>query len=117
MRFIDILYIMLILGMLSASLIRFGNQFIQLDEKEENIDIKKESLCFISGSFINTCKGNGFDSLETWQKTCKAMWALDYIAWSDADSFCPVEKGLCYYGSWSGSQISGDVFCFIGSEK
>ncbi len=114
MKYIDLLYIVIVLAMISASLVRFGNQFIKMEERERALDTKKESLCFISNSFINTCRGKGFDSFEEWQKTCKALWPLDYIAWGDAASFLPVENNLCYYAKWTGLELNGEVFCRAG---
>ncbi|MCR4580376.1 MAG: hypothetical protein K5681_08520 [Treponema sp.] len=115
MKFIDLIYIMLLLSMISAAVLRFSKSFIELDKRESELSYQKDSISFISQSFINTCDGMGFPSLNEWQKSCKAMWTLDYIAWADAASFLPVKSGVLLYGSWKNNDLSGEVYCRPGA--
>jgi len=115
MKFIDVIYIMLILCMISAAIVRFGNCFLELDSREQELVYQKESLSFISQSFVNCCRGHGFSDLNEWQKCCRAMWSLDYIAWSDAASFMPLEGGKLVYAKWNNEALSGEIYCKKGN--
>lgn len=75
---------------------------------------KEEMLEFISKSFRNTCEGHGFSSLNQWQKSCRALWNLTYIAWADAEEFMIVrnsDEHKLYYGKWERDGEGGEVFC------
>ncbi len=80
------------------------------NEKKNELDRK-----FIEESFKNTCHGKGFSDLNEWQKTCRALFSLDYIAWSDAAEFMDVcdedTKGKLFYGKWSATYFEGEVYC------
>ncbi len=75
-----------------------------------------DSERFISESFRNACEGRGFASFVEWQKVCKDMWELDYIAWTEADTFMEIEKpekGKLMYGRWTGPYGAGEVYCRV----
>lgn len=80
------------------------------NEKKNELNRK-----FIEQSFKNTCYGNGFSDLNEWQKTCRALFNLDYIAWSDASEFMAVvdedSEGKLLYGKWIGASFDGEVYC------
>lgn len=114
MKLIDMVYVMLVLSMLFSAVLRFGKTFVDLDVREREVDLQKDSLTFISESFIKTCHGSGFSSLQEWQKVCGAMWKLDYIAWGGADSFLPLAENKLMYGVWRNSQIKGEIYSEAG---
>lgn len=71
---------------------------------------------FISQSFRNCCDGYGFGNLDEWQKTCRAMFDLEYIGWCKAENFMDLKMNvgevlLC--GTWKGLDSSGEVFCKV----
>lgn len=76
----------------------------KMNDEKRIIENKVCSTRFISESFINTCKGNGFSSFVEWQANCKALFYLDSIEWKTEDNelFCGIWKGEC---------SSGEVFC------
>ena len=72
-----------------------------------------EKLKFISESFENACQGKGFDSLIQWQKTCRAMWNLNYIGWSKASDFMIVNDkndSVLMYGTWKSESYNGEIY-------
>lgn len=87
---------------------------IKTKNKLEEEKWKNESFQFISESFRKTCCGEGFPSLNEWQKNCKTMWNLEYIGWANAEDFMEVqnpEKGKLFYGTWVGPYGRGEVYC------
>ncbi|MBR1638352.1 MAG: hypothetical protein IJ688_03095 [Treponema sp.] len=114
MKFFDLsiyLAVLLFFMMITAGFVR---QFSAMDKIERNLTLQKDSLTFISQSFLNTCEGCGFSSLEEWQKNCRALWNLDYIAWSDAAEFLPVSAERLLYGRWNNGYVSGEIYSFVG---
>lgn len=87
----------------------------RLSEKSREIQINYETEKFIAESFRATCSGNAFKSLNEWQVSCRAMFNLDYIGWSDAENFMEVDyeksSKRLYYGKWNGQGCSGEVYC------
>lgn len=110
MRLIEILLSLSFIFVFSIAIGRFSFAFNDVNTRICEVKEKSDSLFFISESFRKTCEGKGFSSLEEWQKVCGAMWKLDYIAWSDACEFMPVEKGEIFYGTWRNSSLSGEVY-------
>ncbi|MCR4742530.1 MAG: hypothetical protein K5866_06650 [Treponema sp.] len=115
MSLYKLLLIIGILGLLFASNL---NTFTMLGKLSDNCEeIKKKTLTqkFIVESFKNTCQKKGFESLNEWQVTCREMFNLDYIAWTEAEDFMKVsyEKstGKLMYGRWISSLCQGEVYC------
>lgn len=114
MRFMDVFlwigFVMIVNMTANMSLKAFGN----LDERKETARGLYESTEFISKSFINTCRGTGFEDLNEWQRRCGEMFKLDYIAWTRADNFM-IDKlenqGELLYGKWIGKSGEGEIFC------
>lgn len=111
MKLIDVFIFLMIFSVF----VLFSNSSLRCVEMLEKSlmenRIRSESTEFIYESFRNTCMGKGFNSLNEWQKNCRAMWSLDYIAWADASDFMDVEKEILYYGTWSGKYGKGEVYC------
>ena len=110
--------LLLILGMLGLLLASNLDNFIQLGQLSNKCEeIKERTLTqkFIAESFKNTCQKKGFVSLNEWQITCREMFNLDYIAWSDAEDFMKVsyDNSDCklMYGRWVSSSCQGEVYC------
>ena len=89
----------------------------ELSKKVIEAEKKADCVYFVSESFRNTCRGNGFDSLLEWQKSCQMMFGLDYIGYGKADAFLAEETGgenesdsVLYYGSWIGKYGEGEVY-------
>ena len=113
MRFVDLLAFICVQTflacVLSSSLGLCGDLYQKRMEKK----LAFESSRFISESFRETSCGRGFDSFVEWQKTCKALWKLDYISCTRADSFMLVEnsdKGDLFYAKWIGPYGDGEVY-------
>lgn len=114
MRFTDALIFLGLLCFLSVSISGGYRNLQGLEEKTSVMEMKVESTRFISESFRNTCSNAGFENLVEWQKVCRAMWKLDYIAWGKAESFMETsesDKGELFYGTWTGPCGRGEVYC------
>ncbi len=114
MRFSNLMVWIMMLTFLNLS---FGYGYKNAVVLDRNLTFKREmyeSKKFIYESFCKTCRGDGFDSLVDWQKTCKAMWKLDYIAWGKAEDFMideNMENGELLYGQWRGPFGAGEIYC------
>lgn len=117
MNFSNLMIMALIYGTLvinvSACLRQINNG------RNKILETKKQTECtrFIYQSFCNTCNGTGFESLEKWQITCRALWKPSYIGWSPASDFMldPLEgkNGRLYYGTWKTDYGGGEVYSRI----
>ena len=86
--------------------------FLRCTEKDWKSLVKEENA-FIHDTFVETCKGNGFSSLDEWQSVCREKFHLDYIGWCAAADFIviePDEEGVLYYGKWHGKNGYGEVY-------
>ena len=115
MRFTDVVLTMIFCVLLICTVQRGCVSLLKRNETANSFMRKATANRFISESFRKTCNGNGFESLNEWQITCRAMWKLDYIGWADARDFMEVsyavsEKNLMY-GKWNGSVADGEVYC------
>ena len=92
MRFVELLAFICVQTflacVLSSSLGLCGDLYQKRMEKK----LAFESSRFISESFRETSCGRSFDSFVEWQKTCKALWKLNCISCSRADSFMLVQN-------------------------
>ncbi len=119
MRFSTLIVMIVFLAVLNISVRDAMFSIKTLDSKVRKAHNCYAAKSFIAQSFKNTCEGKGFDSLEQWQLCCRAMFKLDYIAWSPAENFMidkaaqNGESGLMY-GRWEGSGMledcSGQIF-------
>ncbi len=120
MRFVYLFASLAVMLLLSAGL-NYGIKSLETISAKKNLVRKEfESGRFISESFANACKGRGFGTLVQWQKTCRAMWDLDYIGWSKADSFMNVENpenGQLLYGRWIGPYGNGEIYYRVTNES
>lgn len=110
--------IVVIFGIFSFFILNLFDGFLickKLSETMGEVKNTCEAEKFITESFKKTCKGEGFNSLNEWQVTCRAMFSLDYIGWSNADDFMEVDyefsKNKLFYGKWIGSGWDGEVYC------
>lgn len=114
MRFIEVIVIYILLSFLE---IFFCTGIVSYKKIENYCEIEKQkysSTKFISESFKKTCSGKGFKNLEEWQKTCRALWKLEYIGWASATEFMDNSFENCdelIYGKWIGVYSEGEVFC------
>lgn len=116
MRFVELLAFILLQTILVFSLNSSITGCGKINQKKEEKRNAFESERFISESFRASCEGKGFESLVDWQKVCKAMWHLEYISWTKADSFMVVEnpdKGQLLYGKWIGPYGNGEVYARV----
>lgn len=114
MKLIDVLIFLTLLVLMDICLLSGVKSYCQLNEKQNESRNRVDSAKFISESFRNCCRGEGFCDLIQWQKTCKAMWNLDYIGWTEAENFMEVseeDSGTLLYGTWRGSVGEGEVYC------
>ena len=86
---------------------------LKLDNYCKKIQRINDMNFFIYSSFKNTCNGNGFSSLEEWQKNCNAMWNLSYIGFCPADDFMNYENNnqKIMYGMWIFEDEKKEVYC------
>lgn len=113
MRYMDLLLILFLLCLFSWHFSGGLKVYSKLKNKSEYFLEKKSANEFISKSFKNTCEGIGFSSLNEWQKSCKAMWELKYIGWSDAKDVMLLSeecKQKVLYGTWKGNDYIGEVY-------
>ncbi|MCR4736187.1 MAG: hypothetical protein K5829_14415 [Treponema sp.] len=100
----EFVFVLLMIGMVF---------FIRCSEKDWK-SILKEENAYIHDSFVETCNGRGFASLDEWQSVCREKFDLDYIAWCPAADFIvldtSVQKGPLYYGKWHGKNGYGEVY-------
>ena len=102
-------------GITAAFVILGSAFFIKCSKVPQKESSYQEEEGFISETFISTCMGNGFSSLNEWQVVCREKYKLDYIAWSAASDFMLVkesDKGILYYGKWIGKNGSGEVYAY-----
>lgn len=113
MRFYDLLAIICLISMFSVISNFQITGMNKLNETNMELINKSASSKFISESFRKTCWGQGFGSLNEWQKKCAVMWNLEYIGWTTTDSFMEDFTGdrkKIYYGTWKGKYGSGEVY-------
>lgn len=116
MRFLETLMFLVVLICMESAVACGFQSYIKLCNQVESRRNELDSIRFISETFRNTCRGNGkgFSDLVEWQKTCKALWQLDYIGWSQADAFMELEdtkSDILLFGTWSGAVGKGEVYC------
>lgn len=116
MNFTQIISVFTFTGLLFISC-SAGLRFCSIQEKE-NLELRKQVDCFkfVSKSFVNTCQGKGFKDLNQWQKTCRALWDIQYIGWSSADDFLEVpenKKNNLFYGTWKSDISNGEVYSLL----
>lgn len=99
--------------------------FIRCSEKDWKSVLKEENA-FIQEMFVETCNGNGFNSLDEWKSVCSEKFKLDYITWSRASEFIVENdeankesevgessvdnQSFLYYGRWHGKNGYGEVY-------
>lgn len=113
MKYSELLVILFLLFFFTWEIKGGINILLKLSEKNKIYVEMKNANEFISKSFKNTCEGKGFPSLCQWQKTCKAMWNLKYIGWSNCRDTMIVSddyKGQSFYGTWIGLNYNGEVY-------
>lgn len=110
--------LMMILSLASISLRDFAFSSIRLEKKVIQTHRSYSEKKFIAESFKNTCRGKGFSSFEEWQKCCRRMFSLEYIAWCPAREFMIDEAAraeLLIYATWIASKeysgVSGEIYC------
>ena len=111
MKFYEVIFLSVIIGLFSSSVSGYVVQIRKLDSYIEQLGGKVMSLDFISESFRNVCAGKGFKSFDEWEDACRVLWNLDFIEWK-----CTGHN--LYLGRWSGPYGSGEVYCRMkGSEN
>lgn len=113
MKYTDLLISIIFLSIFSWSVSSFINIYSDLKSKNNDYIERTNANDFISRSFKKTCEGTGFQSLNEWQKNCKALWNLKYIGWSDATSVMLISdkfKNHAFYGVWIGENYKGEVY-------
>jgi hypothetical protein len=89
--------------------------FYDLDSKYYKLQKKVDSANFVRESFIKTCNGDGYKDLDEWQKNCRKIWQLDYIAWCNAEDFMDVSyensPSALFYGCWENENGFYEVYC------
>lgn len=73
------------------------------------IPTKFSATSTIPASFIRTCRGCGFDNLNTWQQFNRILWNLDYIGWEQSTSADETK----IQAVWSSSHLEGQILCSL----
>lgn len=76
----------------------------ELDKRLLELKQKTDSLIFISESFSDVCRGEGFSSFEEWEAACKSLWRLEVIGWQK-------KEDDVFRAVWSGPYGSGEFYC------
>lgn len=129
MKLIHVVCMIIVMSIFASSFYSGISNVRKLSKEINEMQMQVDSLLFISESFRNMCEGKGFSSFVEWQKCCKQMWQLEYIAWSEADDFMKDDviddftqnsdeygnyhQGTLMYGKWIGRYGEGEVFCRI----
>lgn len=123
MKLHTVLIFVIFLGLLCMTIRDSVFYFSRFETKAELAHKVYVQKVFIAESFKNTCCGNGFSDLEEWQKCCRQMFSLEYIAWCPAQEFMIDEQsnnlGELMYGKWicknESSKASGEIYCRMKS--
>ena len=113
MRLSELCVIMMSLCSLYTGIYSVVGKAVKINELNHIEQKKLNSLEYISESFRKTCEGKGYSSLNDWQKSCKSLWNLDYIAWCDVSDFMEVKNNsdtVLFYAQWSGENGNGEVY-------
>lgn len=106
MRYIELVCISVILALFSSVFTSMIFQFFRMDKELVEIRKKTESMIFISESFYNSCKGEGFFSLEEWKRVCTSLWSLESI---DCEPVGGAGSSL-YCARWKGPYGNGEIY-------
>lgn len=120
MKYIDLILMFFLISTFFIFISSSGKIYEKLFDKNFSIENETCACRFISESFKNTCDGNGFENLNQWQKTCREMWNLKYIAWCDARDFLPIPNEYdkkVLYGKWIGNNWEGEIYWELKNEK
>lgn len=110
MNFTNLLFVLVLFSTVYVS--TFSSLWL-CNKKEQEIQKKWKSLNesrFISKSFINTCNGIGFESLDQWEETCRRLYHLDSITWE-------IPKDSIYCGKWSSESSEGEIYSHLEQQE
>ena len=79
MRYTDLICFSLILVLFSSIIYGLFSQILRSEKKIEELRKQSDSLVFISESFYNLCRGEGFSSFDEWKRVCGELWELENI--------------------------------------
>lgn len=118
MKFTEVVIVYLFLFSLLIGATCSLKTIFRINEQSYIYRRKATADYFISESFRKTCYGNGFENLNEWQMTCRALWNLEYIGWADAEEFMEVDYSLSgkklMYGKWlrkDAVSLDCEVYC------
>ena len=110
MKLIDLLLAIILLSLSAVMLSGSVKELHKLELAISERSAKSASIHFISESFRKTCRGEGFSTLEDWERTCKALWKLEEIDFETCQENGAGKENLLK-GKWTGPYGSGEVFC------
>ncbi len=103
MRLVDIVILTVLLSLFCPLISSELKVIREMDFQIEEMRMKKDCVKFIPESFCRTCEGgDGFENLNEWADSCRAMWKLESVDWKIEDSLVS--------GRWSGPYGSGKVY-------
>jgi len=109
MRFIEIIFMALLLCLMS-SLVTDGLRMVKkLDSSIEKIRLEENSLRFISKSFCNVCRGKGCDDFTGWEQKCRSLWSVYEIEYGFSDKSDKNEELM--FARWACPYSQGIVYC------
>ena len=106
MRYTDLICFSLILVLFSSIIHGLFSQILRSEKKIEELRKQSDSLVFISESFYNLCRGEGFSSFDEWKRVCGELWELENIEFGFSEE---VENPLVW-GCWKGPCGEGQVY-------
>lgn len=106
MRYTDLICFSLILVLFSSITYGLFSQILKSEKKIEELRKQSDSLIFISESFYDLCRGEGFSSFDEWKRVCGELWELESIE----SGFSGDAENPLYWGSWKGPYGEGKVY-------
>ncbi len=112
MHFTDLLFALTLMSTVFVSSISCFWQCNLKDQEIRKKQLRLEQSRFISKSFVKTCDGEGFASLNQWEYTCNALCNLCSIQWEKTISSknCQGEDFDIFYGKWAFEDEQGEIY-------
>lgn len=102
MRFTTVIISFVLYGFVCSAAMQCVKGLCLLEKQKNEFRDTALSVRFVSKSFKNACSGYGFESLSEWQKSCRALWKLEYISYTEN------KENLC--GVWIRNSRRYEVF-------
>ena len=106
MRYTDLICFSLILVLFSSTISGLFSQILKSERHIDELRKQTDSLIFISESFYDLCRGEGFSSLDEWKRVSGQLWELESIESGVSGD----EENPLFWGRWKGPYGEGEVY-------